>query len=404
IGPQEAEQNPYHAIKLGFDHPDFLHLRAPKPSLIVTTTNGFFSQQGARETFAEAQKSYAAFGKPDNIQKVESFGVHESTKSNREAVYAFFQKFLKNPGDSSDNDIEPFSLEDLWVTKTGQLSSSIKGETVFNLNKQYFAAKKIQKNKLKEKITELAGIQLNKKLTTTVFTGKIKDKNFGIEKYFLENDKNDFALPVYVMKNTASKPKKILVWLSTKGKDQILEKDIRNNFLQANYTIVSVDLPGTGELFDPSFKGDGFIKKVPFNYTFGANLVGKSIPGIQAESIDLLMQFVEQQNVDQNKIDAFVEEETNAAFLHFTTLKNPFSKIVLVNPLESNFNLIETEYYDPKLAYAVVPGSLPYYDFKDLVSLLPENSVKIFNPVNALGENSAIEINNSTIIKFLNGQ
>lgn len=402
IGPQDAEQNPYRAIKLGFDHPDFFHLRAPKPSLIVTTSNGFFSQQGARETFAEAQKSYAAFGKPDNIEKVESFGVHESTKSNREAVYAFFQKFLKNPGDNSDNDIEPFSVEELWVTKTGQLSSSVKGETVFDLNKKYFAPKKIQKNKLKEKITELTGIQFNRKLTTAVYTGKIKAKNFEVEKYFLENDKNDFALPVYVMKNAASKPKKILVWLSTKGKCQILEEDIRNIFLDANYTIVSADLPGTGELYDPSFKGDGFIKKVPFNYTFGANLAGKSIPGIQAESIDLLMQFVEQQNGHQNKIVAFVEAEINSAFLHFTSFKNPFSKIVLVNPLETNLSLIETEYYDPKLAYAVVPGSLPYYDFKDLVSLLPKNSVKIITPMNALGENSAIEIDNSAIIQFLN--
>jgi cephalosporin-C deacetylase-like acetyl esterase len=58
IGPQDAEQNPYHFIKNEMDHADFLHIRAPKPSLIITTTHDFFSQQGARETFAEVQKSY----------------------------------------------------------------------------------------------------------------------------------------------------------------------------------------------------------------------------------------------------------------------------------------------------------------------------------------------------------
>jgi cephalosporin-C deacetylase-like acetyl esterase len=52
IGPQDAEQNPYHFIKNGMDHADFLHIRAPKPALILTTTHDFFSQQGARETFA----------------------------------------------------------------------------------------------------------------------------------------------------------------------------------------------------------------------------------------------------------------------------------------------------------------------------------------------------------------
>lgn len=44
IGPQDAEQNPYHFIKNGMDHADFLHIRAPKPALMLTTTHDFFSQ------------------------------------------------------------------------------------------------------------------------------------------------------------------------------------------------------------------------------------------------------------------------------------------------------------------------------------------------------------------------
>ena len=44
IGPQDAEQNQFNAIKLGFDHPDFFHLRVPKPSLIITTTHDFLFQ------------------------------------------------------------------------------------------------------------------------------------------------------------------------------------------------------------------------------------------------------------------------------------------------------------------------------------------------------------------------
>jgi cephalosporin-C deacetylase-like acetyl esterase len=400
IGPQDAEQNPYHAIKIGFDHPDFLHLRAPLPSLIVTTTHDFFSQQGARETFTEVQKSYTAFGKPDNLQMTEDFGVHESTKKNRETVYTFFQKHLQLPGDNSDVAVDTFGVEELWVTPTGQLQSSIKGETTFQLNQKYFSKKEISQTQLKRKITELAGIELVRNLSAAVYTGKIGSDNFEIEKYFLENDKADFALPVYVVKNKTQPSNKILVWLSTKGKENILVDDFRNDFLNAGYTIISADLPGIGELFDAGFSGDGFIKNVPFNYTFGANLAGKSVAGIQAESIDLLMQFVAQQNTQKNKIDALVEGELNSSFLHFTSLKNPFSKTVLVNPLESNLSLIKTEFYDPKLAYAVVPGSLPYYDFTDLVSLLPKNSIKIINPVNALGETDHSEINIVEILNF----
>ena len=80
------------------------------------------------------------------------------------------------------------------------------------------------------------------------------------------------------------------------------------------------------------------------------------------------------------------------------------SKIVLINPLLSNFSLIETEYYNPKLAYNVVPGSLAYYDFKDLLSLLPVNSVKIVNPVNALGEKLDSEDSKTEILEYLGGK
>ncbi|MEN8230132.1 MAG: acetylxylan esterase, partial [Bacteroidota bacterium] len=57
-GPQDAEQNLFHFIKNGLDHPDFIEVRAPKPTLIISTTRDFFSIQGARETYQEAGKAY----------------------------------------------------------------------------------------------------------------------------------------------------------------------------------------------------------------------------------------------------------------------------------------------------------------------------------------------------------
>ena len=142
------------------------------------------------------------------------------------------------------------------------------------------------------------------------------------------------------------------------------------------------------------------MKNVPFNYTFGANLVGKSIAGIQTEAIDLLVQFI-QKDFPGIKTDVFAEGIISSPLLHYSALKNSFDKTVLLNPLELNRSLIQTEYYSPKLAYCVFPGSLPFYDFKDLVSLLPSNSVKIINPVNALGKKTEDNLKESEILEFL---
>ena len=403
IGPQDAEQNPYHFIKNGMDHSDFLHVRAPKPALMLTTTHDFFSQHGARETFAEVQKSYSAFNSAENIQFTEDYGKHESTKNNRETLYAFFQKHLQLPGDDSDREIKPFTVEELWCTQTGQVGTSLKGETVFSLNQKYFKEEKVAQNELKAKIAETAGIDFDRKLTAAVFTGKIVAENFEVKKYFLENDKKDYALPVYVISKPNSKSSKNLVWLPEEGKEKILDSPLLVEFLNAGFTVISADLPGFGELNDPTFSGDGFVQKVPFNYTFGANLVGKSFAGIQAEAIDLLVQFI-QKDFPGTETDVFAEGIISSPILHYSVLKNSFDKIVLVNPLVSNRSLIQTEYYSPKLAFGVVPGSLPFYDFKDLTSFLPANSVKVINPVNALGEKSENNLKELEFLEFLKGK
>ena len=163
IGPQDAEQNPYNFIKNGFDIPDFLHLHAPKPALIITTTHDFFSIQGARETFSEVKKSYNALGYANNIDMVEDLGIHESTKANREALYEFFLKHLYQPGESTEKEIEPFSTEELWVTKTGQVSTALNGETVFSLNKKFFEQDNKQKSISKASAANLLKIELIRK-------------------------------------------------------------------------------------------------------------------------------------------------------------------------------------------------------------------------------------------------
>ncbi len=368
IGPQDAEQNPYHFIKKGMDHADFLHIRAPKPTLIVTTTHDFFSQQGARETYTEVKKSYDALGHPENIQKTEDFGVHESTKNNREAVYAFFQKYLNLPGDSTDHDVKPFTVQELWVTPTGQVGTSLKGETIFSLNKKHFSKEEIPQNELKLKIKKISGVDFNRKLTSAVFTGKIPMKRCEVNKYFLENDKNDFALPVYLIKNENPQGK-ILIWLFPEGKKQMLENPQLENYLDQGYHIISADLPGTGELFDADFTGDGFVKGVPFNYTFGANLVGKSVPGIQAEATDLVIQFARNE-FPECEIHALSERDASTALMIYASQKNIFSKLNFNNTLNFGEEFIETEYYDPEKAYSIIPGSLSYFSFDEIVKKL----------------------------------
>ena len=91
IGPQDAEQNLGDAVFRGIDHADLLLVRAPRPSLMITTTRDMFSIEGARETAKEVTGIYKAYNKESNFNMVEDDAPHESTRKYREAMYAFFQ-------------------------------------------------------------------------------------------------------------------------------------------------------------------------------------------------------------------------------------------------------------------------------------------------------------------------
>jgi hypothetical protein len=207
-------------------------------------------------------------------------------------------------------------------------------------------------------------------MKSAVFTGILLKKDFTVEKYFIESNLKDYVLPVYKIIGNKVPNGKIMVWLKTEGKEKLLSDSLLIPYINSGFTIFSADLPGNGELKDENFKGDGFVKSVPFNYTFGANLTGQSICGIQTEALDLLLQFIGRDS-ELKEVFAIADEGSSDVLLHYAVLKNPFRKIVLFKKSEAYLDLITTEYYDPKSALSVPPGSPKYCDVRDLIQLLP---------------------------------
>ena len=136
MGNQDAEQNLFNEISRGIDQPDLLAVRAPRPALMITTTRDIFSIQGAMEAEKEVSLIYKAYNRESDFGRAEDDTSHASTRKNREAMYAFFQKHLNNPGSSKDEPTRNLSIEEMQVTATGQVSTSLGGETVFSLNRK----------------------------------------------------------------------------------------------------------------------------------------------------------------------------------------------------------------------------------------------------------------------------
>ena len=388
-GPQDAEQNFLGGMQRGLEHADLLTVRAPKPTLVLTTTRDIFSIQGARETIAEMQGVYRLFEAEDQFRWTEDDAGHQSTQSNREAMYAFFQKHLQLPGDPTDHPMELFSEEELRITETGQVVTALASKTVFEVNQEQFLLE--QKSSIGEKAL-LSKIQETLQPTVTnaeahaVFTGRIPRDAYSIEKYFLEFSDQHYPIPFLRIRNPVSDSQPLVLYLHEAGKEAALEAEGEvEQLVQAGYQVIIPDLLNMGEL-KSTFKGDSHIDGVDYNLILGSSLVGKSLTALRVEDLMHLLTYIEQ-NIRQKGEDLILMADRSlcSPLLHAAALHRGLSQIVLNEPLVSWQNLLETKGYLPSLAYEVIPSILKEYDLYDLMPLIRPAALTIVNPRNAQG-------------------
>jgi len=423
IGPQDAEQNFYHGIASGIDHADLLEVRAPKPALIVATTCDFFSIQGSRETFSEIKRAYNAYGKEENISMVEDDYEHGYTRKNREAINAFFQKYLDLPGDSSDEDVPFLTMEELTVTTTGQISTALGGNTVFSLNKKETenSINKLENSRknlsqhleyIKSSAKELSGYVRPLNAGEEVFTGRYQRDGYSIEKYFIQGE-GDYPIPFLMMVPDERRNHQAIIYLhpDDKAKEASIGGEMEW-FVKQGYLVISPDLIGTGEMRPWEFKGDAYVfktGKAHFNTWFASIQIGRSIVGIRAGDIIRITDWIQsREDIKCEKILAVARGEMCPVLLHSAAFEKSISGIALIEPFVSYRSMVMNPYYNVKYAPVAVAGALIAYDLPDLAASLAPRNLLIINSVDQNGKPAKPELldKDLSIVRsayFLNG-
>lgn len=393
-GPQDAEQNLVKFLYLGLDLPDLIEVRAPKPTLIVSTTRDMFPIQGVRDTYAEAKAAFAAYGKADNLHKVEDDAPHASTPRNREATYAFFQKHLTNPGSSEDLDVAIFNEDELYATPTGDVFRDLKSETIFSLNQKY------TQQKVKERVARQQGKALDQKALRTqviaesgyenppatreiVFSGRMQRSGYAIEKYLVRG-MNHYYLPVLWLKPEKANGKRLL-FLDDKGKTTAAEKEgVVDQLARQGYEVIVPDLSGYGELANGYMQGgDAILEEVPLNLWYAGIQTHQSLVAVRAGEIAILADFIKKISSAPQHLSVVASGTLTSDLLHATTIAKPFEQTILLNPLVSYQSITEQENHKPKFVMSSVAGALVQYDLPDLVAALAPKGLLLINPVDA---------------------
>lgn len=402
LGPPDAEQNLTAIIKRQIDEPDLLAVRAPKPTLIIATKNDYFSIEGTRETSNEVARIYNAYGKKGNFGMVEDEAPHASTVKNREAMYAFFQQHLKQPGKADENPVWQLTKEDLQVTTTGQVSSSLSSETVFSLNKKQADAlvKKLDTLRLKPsthaKAVRTAAKTLSDYRTPSntdkaVFAGLFRKHDLLIEKYYIKGE-GDYVIP-YLLFVPEKKSGKVLLYLEPKGKALLLDSTPAIDFIQsmvlAGHYVVAPDLIGTGETGPGQWAGGNYfthhkMEGVGYDLWYGAQLIGRSLVGIRAGDLVKLTRLLKQNSF--NEIAAVTRREFSPILLHAAVFEPAIERIALLDPYISYHALTTQQYYNLDFLEGAVPQALKQYDLPDLAALLAPRRLLIVNPTDGKGQ------------------
>jgi hypothetical protein len=386
----------YHGLLEGIDHADYLEARAPRPTLIMATTSDFFSIQGTRETYREVKRIYNLMGKPDNLDITEDDYGHGYTLKNREKMYAFFRKYLDNPGSAAEEEVDYISPQDLQKTPTGQLSTSLGGETIFSLNLKD-AVQVLEKlrssradsgshtGKVLAAARKLSGYREPAATDEPVFTGRIRRDGYTVEKYFLKGE-GDYVIP-YLLFIPPSHNDNGVIYLHPEGKEAAFSSGEGFEYLLKNGSLVlAPDMIGTGETGPGILAGDSEIDSISYNLWFTAVITGRSLTGIRAGDVSKLATLLAEK-YSIRKVSAVAIREMAPVLLHAAAFDLKISNIALIRPYSSYRSILVSRFYKPSFVHSIVPGALNGYDLPDLAASLAPRNLLMLNVSDGNGRN-----------------
>ncbi len=386
IGPQDAEQNFDCGVLHLVDHPDLLEVRAPRATLVVSTTRDFFSIQGARETFREVKTAFDSLGAGDKLGMVEDDFEHGYTSKTREAIYDFFQKSLANPGSPAEVQVQILPREEVTVTKTGQVSDSLGGQTVFSINRaeadRLIARLEESRTSLADHVVRVR--QESKRLSgfappvgqsDAVFRGRYARPDYHVEMYVLQSA-GQSPLPVLLLVPDGTAKRTAVLCLHPQGKSAVTAPGGEvEQVVKQGYAVLAPDLSGTGEL-----------GRATDSIAFLGVQTGRTIVGIRAEEIIRCVRFLaDHRDVSGAGICALAFGEMAIPLLHAAVADEAVKEIALIEPPTSYQSVVTSRFYtlDPA---SLIGNVLTAYDLPDLMACLAPRNLLITNPVDALGK------------------
>ncbi|MCL4394372.1 MAG: acetylxylan esterase, partial [Chloroflexi bacterium] len=388
IGPQDAEQNLPPWIADGLDYPDFIYAFAPKPYLMLSAIRDFFSISGARDTFHEAKGLYAMLGAGDKLDMFEADDGHGYTKPRRLAAYDWFSRWLKGVEDRApEPEIQLASERELQCTPTGQVATSLGGETVFTLNRKrvaQFKAERAAASEIPAIVRRLSGFEQAQRAPVVRPYGRFTGPGYSVEKFVYESEPGILIPSLLFLPANSGGRKASVVYVNGAGKAAGMP-DIEP-LVRSGLIVLAIDVRGFGETLPGDGKGSEFSRPFgDYDSAMTALLIGKSLPGMRAQDIARAVDLLSTRSeVDRARIFGYGKGAGAVPMLYAAVLDSRIQRVALEGMLASYESVIDRRIHRQVFEQIVV-GALRHYDLPDMIACLAPRRVSVISTVDPLG-------------------
>ena len=387
LGPQDAEQNLFPWLSAGFDFPDLIYAFGLKPYLVLSAIRDFFPIGGARSTVAEAKRVYDQFGQGNKLSMVDADDGHGYTKPRRLAAYAWFSRWLaQREDDGIEPPIQLLSEEELWCTRTGQVLTSLGGESVHSLNQTRALALRrpaLPPAGVIAKARELARYTPNSRPPAVAAYGFLPRPGYRLEKLTYESESGIQIPAVLAIPATPKTGSPAVLLANCAGKSASAERV--DALARAGSIVLAIDIRGCGELTIKGPRGPNPWYD-DYRNTTAALLLGRTMLGLRVlditAGIDLLNA---RPGLGVNQVNAIGIGTAAVPMLFATAFDQRIAGVELDGLLQSYQSVVASNLHR-RVYEHVLPGVLQHFEVADLVQAIAPRPVTVLSYVDALGQ------------------
>lgn len=396
--------NPDSPTRPGLSITDIDALIAPRPLLMIEATGDpRGAVLGKQKRHQEVARLYGLVGKPQQTRFMIAEGPHGYIESMYEAAYDWLESAWPStkPKPAIEEPIVPAEPpEKLFATATGEVTTSLGGETVFSLNRtkarELRSDVQFPKNRsdlptwrgeMRDKILSRLGVEFNSAPLQPASLVQRDEGSLQMEKVVYYSEPEIFVPGLLFLPKTPG-PHPAVVFVNENGKaaDGIIDDYLRP-LAEAGYVVFSIDPRGMGETDPMSPRSSkpahfkDFVHDSESDFYYNSLRIGKTPLGQRILDVTKAVDYLASRSeVDGSRVSAIGHGLGGLIVLYAAALDERIASVAATRSLLSYEAVVENELYTHRFP-TFAPGLLRDFDLPEVAAMVAPRPLLLANPV-----------------------